>query len=208
MGSGSQKWQQPVFTSHLGCNASEISYCVGRSSGERATTFKPAPFWHKLERATVTVMVATGVVRDCSYLIASIREWPYDAVFIVSTIIPKKQITVIDVTPSAATSSPDQKRTWFNAFLEITSSINNNTAVPVHCILEVDCLKGIKQSQMFASMLPTDWKRFSISAFGLSSCFLGSSVKQLQLVHEFHAKYITEDWVNKYTSLDCHRRFC
>ena len=77
--------------------------------GERKSTFKAAPFWSRLERATVTVLVAAGIVRGCSYLISTIREWPYDAVYIISTIIPKKQITVIDVTQSAAQANPEKK---------------------------------------------------------------------------------------------------
>ena len=156
----------------------------------------------------MTVLVATGMVRDCSYLIATLCEWPYDAVYVVSTIIPKKQITVVDVTSSAATATPDKKRTWFNAFIEIKSSITNNSTIPVHCIFEFDCIKGLRYSQTFACALPTGWKRFTLSAFWVSTCFIGSSEKQIQLVTEFNAKYITEEWVNKHRSLDGHRRFC
>ena len=176
--------------------------------GERQTPYKSAPFWNRLERATVTILVAAGTVRDCSYLIATLREWPYDAVYVVSTIIPRKQITVIDVTPSSATATPDKKRLWFNVFIEIKSNITNTTSIPVHTILEVDCIKGLNHSQSFTSILPAEWKSFNISAFGMSSCFIGSNIKQIQLIHEFNNKYITENWVCKHKSLEAHRRFC
>ena len=112
------------------------------------------------------------------------------------------------MTQSDAQATPEKKRNWFNVFHEIHNNVRNNSRVPVHSILEVDCLKGLKYSQTFASALPEGWERFTISAFGASSCFIGSTSKQLQLIHEFNNKYITDDWVNRYKSLEAHRRFC
>ena len=66
---------------------------------------------------------------------------------------------------------------------------------------------GLQYSNTFNTILPSGWKRFTISAFGMSSCFVAPNEKQVQLIHEFNTKYIREPWVVKHKSLEGHKRF-
>ena len=70
--------------------------------GSRKGTFQIPPSWSCLERAVLTTLSAAGSTRDCSYIIAHIRENKYNAVILVSTLVPVLSISAIDVTKTDA----------------------------------------------------------------------------------------------------------
>ena len=72
--------------------------------GSRKGAYQIPPSWSCLERATLTTLTASGPTRDCSYNIAHIRENRYNAVVLISAVIPARNLTTIDTTETTAST--------------------------------------------------------------------------------------------------------
>ena len=70
--------------------------------GSRKGTCQIPPSWSCLERAVLITLSASGTMTDCSYIIAHIRGNKYNAVILVSTLVPVLTISSVDVTKAEA----------------------------------------------------------------------------------------------------------
>ena len=155
----------------------------------------------------VTTMTASTPVHDCSYVIANIRENHYQAIILISTVIPMKNLTCIDVT--ATTSSPKSTETYhsFEAFLDVYSIIKSNVKASVYAFLETDCKKNVVSSLVLSKMSPEFWQRFSISSFGFTTFFFCHAPIACKLIKLFTSTYLSKTWSESNIDIEFHKKF-
>ena len=174
--------------------------------GFRKGTYRIPPSWNCLERATLTSLDASGPTRDCSYIIANVRENKYNAVVFVSTIIPVLNITTIDVTESTATRSKEQTHNNFLKFVQVLETVQNSVTCETLGFVETDCKRHIVPSTVLQENLPTVWERVSISSFGFTTFFVTHAPKPSNIILNFVHQYCTREWSDQWGRAYLHKK--
>ena len=175
--------------------------------GSRKGTYRIPPSWSCLERATLTSLDASGPTRDCSYIIANVRENKYNAVIFVSTIIPVSNITTIDVTESTATRSKESTHKNYLKFVQGLETVQNGVTCETLGFIETDCKRHIVPSTVLQETLPTNCGRVSISSFGFTTFFVTHASKSSNMIQNSVQKYLTREWSDQWGMIDLHKKF-
>ena len=175
--------------------------------GSRKSTYQIPPYWSCLERATLTLLDASGPTRDCSYIIASVRENKYNAVILVSTIIPVSNITTIDVTVSTATRSKDSTHTNYQKNVHVLETVQNGVTCEAFGFIETDCKRHLAPSTILLESLPAGWGRVCISSFGITTYFVTHASTPTNIIQNFMHKYVTREWADQWGRIESHKKF-
>ena len=77
--------------------------------GKRDSAYRAPKPWARLERATFTTLDAFPPNHDYSYIMLQVREKAYGAAYLISTLMPAKSLSVIDIVNSEVDRSKKKK---------------------------------------------------------------------------------------------------
>ena len=155
-------------------------------------------------------MSLLAFIRDhLSSTIAFIRDHRFDAVYLLSSVIPVLAVTTFDIVGSTASINSEMITTSFHNFTKAFNLIKGSIGrdVPVSAICEIDLKKNLNLTHPLRVTLPDGWKRMEILAFGYTSIFVTQHVKKCELVQTFQKRYLTEPWNAQKLDMPSHQRF-
>ena len=174
--------------------------------GSRSSTFQVPPSWSCLERAVLTTLSASGTKTDCSYIISCLREQNFNAIILVTILIPVLTVSSIDVTKSTASIKKSEASNNYSNIVDVFGALNSIEGCPALCFVETDCKKFGATSDTIGGELPAGWERISISSFGFTTWFCIRAPVQCKLISDFTKLYFTKDWSERYVALDAHKK--
>ena len=176
--------------------------------GQRLSEYLPNTQWNTLERATVFAMKAFDEAIDYSKIITYIEDGSFDAVILVSSLIPLGHVSVIDsVSTHYRFKGVKGLDDIVSKFISVANVIKGNITIPVHSICEVDSKKQYYYQYETRCAIPEGWHAAFCPSFGFTSAFICSNEYQSRLLNQFRDKYVTEVWTNKQVNMNYHQFF-
>lgn len=112
--------------------------------GKRRSAYRENPMWQTLQRVVITSVIYHRADHDLSPTIAFVRDHRFDAVYLLSSIIPVLSVTTFDVVGSTASINPEMITTGFHHFTKAFNLIKGTIRrdVQVSAICEIDLKKN------------------------------------------------------------------